>query len=199
MHVSSEMIQKQICSLRRIAMKLKDILTVAGTAGITMAIALVTLGPRTIIPAYAVPDVRPVIQQPQFTSHGCRFSLKTDRPIYEAGQLPVFEITETNLSDNPVNATVWLSMATIAPKSLGSRMAEMPRTRWMYECAVNLLPKETRKIEVQGDFKLQSGQVFFVNITDKKDTIRLEGPEVRPDEAIRQQPGNIVPIARSAL
>jgi hypothetical protein len=169
----------QISYRRRASMKLRDILTVVGTAGITMAATLMLLGPRNSSPAYAAPEVKAVIAQPEFQSQGCKFVLKTDRATYEAGQSPIIELTASNPSDNPVNTTVWVSITASAPEFSVSRMAPMPRTLWMHECGVSLLPNETRKIVVPSDAKPQAGQNILIIMTDKKETIRLANPAIR--------------------
>jgi hypothetical protein len=160
-------------------MRLRDIMTVAGAAGITMAIMLMLLGPKDNSPAYAAPEVKPVIAQPKFQSQGCTFVLKTDKAAYEAGESPVFELTASNHSADPVDTTVWLSLMGSAPESAASRRASRPRTLWSHECAVSLLPKETKKIAVPCDAKPPAGESLFVVMTDKKETVRFANPEIR--------------------
>jgi hypothetical protein len=181
----------QIPFRRRANMKLQNILTVAGTAGITMAITLMLLGPRNFSPAYAA-EVKPVIAQPQFQSQGCTFVLKTDKAAYEEGQSPVFELTASNPSTNPVDPTIWLSIMASAPNSRFSRMAVMPRTLWLHECVVSLLPKETKKIEIPCDAKPPAGHDIIITMTDKKGTIRLANPEIRANAEPRQSQLNMV-------
>jgi hypothetical protein len=180
----------QIFSRRRTNMKLQNVFTVAGTAGITMAITLMLLGPRDSNPAYAA-GVKPVIAQPQFQSQGCTFVLKTDKATYEEGQSPVFELTASNPSTNSVQTRIWLSIMASAPNSRASRMAVMPRTLWLQECAGSLLPKETKKIAVSCDAKLPAGQDIFIIMTDKNETIRLANPEIRANAEPRQSQLNM--------
>ena len=59
-------------------MKLRNVLTMLGTAAVTAVLTLALLAPRGGS-AQAGPAVQPVIAQPQLTSHGCTFSLKTDK------------------------------------------------------------------------------------------------------------------------
>jgi hypothetical protein len=169
-------------------MKLRDILTVAGTAGITMTITLMLLGPKDSSPAYAAPEVKPVIAQPQFQSQGCTFTLKTDKAAYEPGQSPVFEITASNPSAAPANPTIWLSLMASAPESPFSRMATRPRVLWTHERLFTLLPNETRKIEVPCDAKPPAGQNIVISMTDKKETIRPANPEIQVNAAARLLP-----------
>jgi hypothetical protein len=181
----------QISSRRSVNMKMQNVLTVAGTAGITMAITLMLLGPRNSSPAYAALEMKPIITQPQFRSQGCTFVLKTDKATYEAEQSPVIELTALNPSTNPVDATIWLSIMASAPESAMSRMATRPRTLWSHECVVGLLPKETKKIDVACDAKLPAGQIIYINMTDKKETIRLANPEIRTNSELRQSQLNV--------
>jgi hypothetical protein len=182
----------QISFRRRANMKLQNVLTAAGTAGITMVITLMLLGPRNFSPAYAAPEVKPVIAQPQFQSQGCTFALKTDKAAYEEGQAPVFELTASNPSANSAHPTIWLSIMASAPNSAFSRMVVMPRTLWLHECVVSLLPKETKKIEIPCDVKPPAGQDIIITMTDKKGTIRLANPEIRANAELRQSQLNMV-------
>jgi len=175
-------------------MKLQDVLTIAGTAGITMAATLMLLGPRNSNPAYAAPEVRPIIAQPQFQSKGCTFSVKTDKVAYEVGESPAFEITASNPSADPANTTIWLAMMASGPDFAGSRMAPMPRMLWQHQFIITLLPKETRKMDVASDAKPQAGQNIFVTMTDKKETIRLANPDIRANAELRQ----LQPVAQRA-
>jgi hypothetical protein len=181
----------QISSRRRVNMKLQNVLTVASTAGITMVATLILLGPRNSSPAYAAPEMRPIIAQPQFRSQGCTFILKTDKATYEAEQSPVFELTALNPSSSSVETKIWLSIMASAPESARSRMVVMPRTLWSHECVVSLLPKETKKIDVPCDAKLPAGQSIYINMTDKKETIRLANPEIRTNAELRQSQLNV--------
>jgi hypothetical protein len=171
---------------RRASMKLQYALTVAGTAGITMAITLMLLGPKSFNPAYAGPEVKPIIAQPQFQSQGCTFVLKTDKATYEAGQSPVFELTASNPSSNPAQITSWLSMTASGPNSRVSRMAVMPRALWSHEFLISLLPNETKKIAIPCDVMLPDGQDIIVTMTDRKETIRLANPEIRANADLRR-------------
>ncbi len=173
-------------------MKLQDVLTVVGTAVLTTAATLMLLGPRTDSLAYAAPEVKPVIAQPQFQSQGCTFVLKTDKATYEAGESPAIEITASNPSDKPVHATIWVSISASAPASPMAHRMPMPRSLWSHECVVSLQPGETKNLTIPCDAKLPAGQSISIIMTDKKETIRAASPDIQARVAPGQQQLNVL-------
>jgi hypothetical protein len=159
-------------------MRLKKALMVLGVAGVTMAATLLFLTPPSGNHALAAPTIKPVIAQPQFKSQGCIFVLKTDKPVYEAGEAPVLEVTASNPTDQPVQAKVWVTLFATAPTSPLSRMVAVPRALWVRECVVHLQPGETKKVTLHSDARLPAKQDISIALSDKKETILAGKPRV---------------------
>ncbi|HVS34127.1 MAG TPA: hypothetical protein VMS17_01015 [Gemmataceae bacterium] len=126
-------------------MKLRNVLTVLGTATITAVLTLALLAPWAG-KAEAGPTVHPTIAQAQLASHNCTFSLTTDKPDYEAGQTPQIEVKAVNPTDQPATVSVWVTVTTTSPASRMSRMLPMPTVVWSHEFAFTLKPDETKSL-----------------------------------------------------
>src|SRR5205814_4990729 len=105
----------------------------------TAALTLVLLAPRGG-DAQAGPAVQPVIPTPQLASHGCTFTLTTDKTSYEDGQAPVIEVAAVNPTDKPPTVSVWVSMTARSPVNPRSRMLSFPFPVWSHEYAFTLPP-----------------------------------------------------------
>jgi hypothetical protein len=152
-------------------MKLRDVLTVLGTAAVTAAATLALLAPRGDGNAQAAPAVQPVISQPQLTSQGCTFTLKTDKTGYEAGESPVIEVTGTNPTDKSVTASVWVGVTVTSPVSRMSRMMPIPTTVWTHEYAFTVPPGESKSISAKCAAQLMPLQNVGILMTDKNAAI----------------------------
>jgi hypothetical protein len=159
-------------------MKLRNVVTVLGTAAVTTA---VTLGLAALWAggrAEAGPAaVKPVIARPELVSQGCKFVLKADKTTYEGGESPVFEVTATNTTNADVKAKVWINVTAVAPTSPVSRMLPRPRSLWSEEIAFSLEPGETKTQKVTCGAKLPAGQSVSVTLGDRRETIMpVTGP-----------------------
>ncbi len=192
-------------------MKLRNVLTVLGTAAATTAVALglafLWAGGR----AEAGPAaVKPTIARPQLTTPDCLFSLKADKAAYEAGEKPVFEVTAVNTKKQDVKVSVWVNVSAVAPTNPMSRMLPRPRSLWSEEVAFTLEPGETKTRKVTCGAALPAGQSVSITLSDKKETVMpvvfpvQGGPNVTPNGGFPQgannsgipQTANVAPPAR---
>jgi hypothetical protein len=176
-------------------MKWQDVLAVLAVAGVTMVFTLTLLGPTGVGAGDAVPAIMPVIAQPQFTSQGCVFVLKTDKATYEADETPSFEITASNATDKAVEATVWINIAASSPASAMSRRMVLPTPLWSHECRVDLQPGESKSMTIASEVKLPAGQSISISMTDKnaamllrnlsvQSTLQVQGQQVQAPAAL---------------
>jgi hypothetical protein len=153
-------------------MKLRNVMTVLGTAAVTTA---VTLGLAALWAggrAEAAPAaVNPVIARPELTSQGCKFVLKADKATYEPGESPVFEVTATNTTKQDLKVKVWINVTAVAPTNPMSRMLPRPRSLWSQEDAFFLEPNGTETQKVTCTAKLPAGQNVSVTLGDRQETI----------------------------
>jgi hypothetical protein len=152
-------------------MKLRTLMTVLGTAAATVAVTLsfaAVYGDNT---AQAAPTVKPLIAQSQFTSQGCTFTLKTDKPAYEQDTSPAIEVTATNPTKQPVKASVWVTVTSTSPMSRMSRMLPRPTTLWAHEYEFSLEPGQTKSLSATCTAKLPAGHEIRILLTDKKTAV----------------------------
>jgi hypothetical protein len=180
-------------------MKLRDVLTVLGTAAVTAAVALVLLAPRGDGNAQAAPSVKPFISQPQLTSQGCTFTLETDKTAYEAGESPVIKVTAANATEKTVTASVWVGITATSPVSRMSRMLPIPTSLWTHEYAFTLPPGETKTIEATCEAKLAAGQNVGIVLTDKKEAILAAGLGISAQVQQAQQVQDAINNTRNAV
>ena len=177
-------------------MKLRNVLTVLGTAAVTAALTLMLFAPRGDS-AQAGPIVQPVIAQPQLTSQGCTFTLKTDKVNYEAGQSPKIEVKAINPTNHPINATVSVIVTATSPTSRMSRMLPIPTIVWSHEFAFNLAPDETKSLNA-GCAPLPAGGSVSITLSDQNTAV-LAGQLGLPNQgginAQVQNTVNAVPVA----
>lgn len=152
-------------------MRGRDVLGVLSVAGATMAFTLVLFGPWSIVASDEAPSIKPGIAQPEFTSHGCVFALKTGKPEYQPGESPVVEIEAKNPTDATVEATVWLSLLAAKVPSPMSRTLALPRSVWSKPYTVRLNAGETTTATLATDVKLAANQTVTVTIGDKEQTV----------------------------
>jgi len=160
-------------------MKINGALSVLFVAAATAAITLAVLLPGRVTAVDATESMQPTIARPTLTSLGCTFSVAAIEEAIKAGDKPTLKLTATNPTDKPVEATVSVNMTSMAPMSRMSRMMPMWRSLWNRECTIGLKAGETKTLTLSPDVKLPAGQVVSVQLTDKKQTIRvtlLEAP-----------------------
>jgi hypothetical protein len=173
-------------------MILRNVVTVLGTAAVTAAVVLTLAGPRGDSAAQAGPAVKPVIAQPQLTSHGCTFVLKTDKASYESDEAPVIAVTATNPTEKPVNATVWVNITATAPASRMSRMLVVARPLWTQDLVFSLKPGETKSMSVTCQARLPAGQDVHIILTDTKNAVLSTSVGV----PARGGPNQVAPASR---
>jgi hypothetical protein len=183
-------------------MKPQNLMTVLAAAALTVAVTLGLAALWESGAVQAVPAVKPIITQPQFTSQGCTFVLKTDQPSYEAGQSPVIEVTATNPTDKPVEASVWVSVTSTSPLSRRSRMLVLPTALWSHKYDFSLKPGESKPVSATCAAKLPAGQEVRIILGDKQagimatnmavpaDVTNLLQPSVTPNGGINLQGPN---------
>ena len=174
-------------------MMLRNVLIMLGTAAATAALTLALSAPRGG-DAQAGPAVQPVIAQPQLTTQGCTFSLKTDKETYEAGESPVIEVAASNPTDKPVTASVWVTVTTRSPTSGRSRMLSIPLTLWSHEYAFDL-PADQTKTLTATCAALPAGQNVSIILTDQKDAILAGSVGVPAAGGSNAEPNGVRPNA----
>jgi hypothetical protein len=150
-------------------MKLRNVLLMLATATATAALTLVLLAPHGG-DAQAGPAVQPVIPQPQLTSHGCTFAVKTDKASYEAGETPTIEVAAVNPTEKSVTMSVWVNVTARSPASVRSRMLSMPLPVWSHEYAFTLPPDGKQSLSAKCT-ALPVGQTVTVVLTDQQNAI----------------------------
>lgn len=149
-------------------MRGRDVLGVLGVAVATMAFTLVLFGPWSIVASDESTPIRPRIAQPEFTSHGCVFALKTGKLEYQSGESPVVEIEAKNPTDATIEATVWVGLlATDVPSPMARTLA-MPRPVWSKPYTVRLNAGETATAKLDTEVTLAANQNITVTIGDKE-------------------------------
>jgi hypothetical protein len=178
-------------------MKLRNVVTVLGTAALT---TVVTLGLAALCAggrAEAAPGVAPMIARPELTSQGCKFVLKADKATYEADETPIFEITATNTTKENIKAKVWVNVSATSPMALSLRMAPRPRILWSGEVAFSLEPGETKSQKVTCSAKLPAGQSVSVTLSDTQTAIMPMNFPTQNAGNAAQQGLNYVPRGRN--
>ncbi len=149
-------------------MKRQGVLVVFGTAAVTTVFTVMVLAPRGVGAIDVVQKTKAVIAQPQFTSQGCVFVLKTDKAEYEADDKPAVELKASNPTDKSVETKVWINISASAPISPLSRMLPIPQVLWSHPCVVSLKPGEIRTLSIMSEAKLPAGQTILFTMTDKQ-------------------------------
>ena len=154
-------------------MRPRDILTTVTVAGVTLALTLAWCLPKA---ADAVPNIQPVIAQPQFTMQGCTFETQGGQAGVRAGRNAVAadrgEESHGRTGRGPISGSrSWLS----APASPLARMLPMPRVLWSHQWAVRLNAEESQTATLPTDAKLSAGQNIVITLSDKDDAV-LAGP-----------------------
>ena len=152
-------------------MKVKDILAVLGVAAATVVFTVVLLGPQRVGATGKAEGIKPTIAQPKLTAQKCVFTLKTDKPSYEAGEMPVLQVKAANPTGEPVEAAVWISMSSSSPASMISRVMVLPKPLWTEKCLVKLKPGETKTVTLATEAKLPPGQSVSITMSDKDLTV----------------------------
>lgn len=169
-------------------MKLRNVLTVMGTAALTAAVTLALLAPRGA-DVRAGSAVQPIIAQPQLTSQGCTFTVKTDKASYEGGEAPRIEVTGSNPTTKQVTASVWVTVTGRSPTKAASRMLSLPLPIWSHEYAFTLPPDGTKSI-TETCAALPAGQEVTITLSDANNAV-LTGN--LPVPAVNQAVGAQIP------
>ena len=152
-------------------MRVHDMMGVLGVAGATAVFTLVLFGPWSVGASDETPGIEPRILQPKFTSDGCVFMLKTDKPEYRASETPVLEIQADNPTNKAVMTTVWLSILAADVPSPMARTMAIPRPLWSKPFSVSLEPGKTTAARIATDIKLPVNQNIMVTIGDVKQAV----------------------------
>jgi hypothetical protein len=164
-------------------MRVQDVFAVLGTAVVTMAFTLVAFGPLGAGADGPAATITPVIAQPQFTSQDCVFTLKTDKPTYEAGDKPGLQLTASNPTDKTVDATVWVNILASRPANRAARMMPLPQSLWSHPWQVMLGPGETKTLSIASEVALPGGQDISMVLSDKEAAVLAKQLGVRNQDA----------------
>ncbi len=146
-------------------MRLNDLLVVAGTAAVTIALALGAWG---LMPAAFAADgegdaADAAKAPPVLEVDGVALSLEPEPKAYKAGEKPVVVLKTVNATSQAVKLDVQVAMMTTAIPSLDDRSLPVAREAWSQSRCVELAPGETRSFELSTDVAVPEGSmVSFV-------------------------------------
>ena len=101
-------------------MKPRNILTVLGTAVLTVAVTLSVAALWS--PGVAQADIKAVITRPELKSQECKFVVSTDKASYEANESPKIAVTATNPTNETRKVKVWVNVMSSGPADPRSRI-----------------------------------------------------------------------------
>ncbi len=184
-------------------MNVRDMVGVLAVAGATTALMVVLLGPSRVGATDEPAGITPLVAQPTLTTQGCLFALKTDQPAYAPGEKPVLEIEGTNATDQPVEATVWVSIWAASPPSPFARVVlptPAPSTPlWVEKCLVSLEPGETKTVTLATEVPLPEGAMVTITMSDKEATVQAGSISTPAPVLLQQAPNQSGAAARIAL
>ena len=149
-------------------MKTKDILTIT-----TVALGTATL---TVAAFWAHPieaggdaDAPPSkIAKSQLVTHGVELTLTpADGRAFKAGDQPQFELTALNTTQEAASAAVQVTMTSVSPASMVSRVGPMPRVLWKREQIVTLKPNEKKALNLGTSTNLPANSVISVSLGEQ--------------------------------
>jgi hypothetical protein len=152
-------------------MRPRDVLAVLAVAAVTAAFVVAALGPARVTAVDQVATITPAIAQPEFTTAGCVLRISTDKPAYEPGESPVLAVEASNPTDQPAEVNVWVSFLSGSPSNPLARTISLPTTIWSDKLTVQLMPGQTRTIELPTDIKLAAGQSITINVSDQQNAV----------------------------
>jgi len=160
-------------------MKRQGVLVVLLTAAATTAFTVMLLAPGSV-DAVVPPTIKAVIAQPQFESQGGVFTLKVDKAGYDAGDKPIIELTASNPTDRPLDATIGINISASSPSNPDSRMPTIPKVLWSQPQVVSLNPGEVKTLSIASDAKLPAGGNVLFTMTDKQRAVLAVNLGVQP-------------------
>lgn len=156
-----EMLNSKVNIQPKLIMKTNDLAIISSVALTTAALTVAFLLPGSL---NAGNDNAPAqIVQPKVVSNGVEFTLTAvDGKTFKAGDEPAFELKAVNTTAENAEATVNVSMTSMAPQSRISRMVMIPQPFWQKSCPVTLKPNETKTIALDTKTKLPENSTINV-------------------------------------
>ena len=152
-------------------MKPRNILTVLGTAVLTVAVTLSVAALWS--PGVAQADIKAVITRPELKSQECKFVVSTDKASYEANESPKIAVTATNPTNETRKVKVWVNVMSSGPADPRSRMVVIPRSLWSHDYTFELKAGETQTIELECTAKLPANQQVSIVIGDRNTAVLM--------------------------
>ena len=142
-------------------MKTNDLAIISSVAFATAALTVAFFLPSSL---NAGNDTAPAqIVQPKLVSHGVEFTLAAvEHQTFKAGDEPAFELKAANTTAENADASVLVSMTTMAPPSRMSRMVVVAAPLWQKTCPVTLKPNETKVIALDTTTKLPQNSTINI-------------------------------------
>lgn len=142
-----------------------------------MAVAVVTLGTATLtlMTFWAGPmeaggegDANAAkFAQPKLLCDGVEISLAAkDGAVLKAGDKPVFELTARNITNQPAQVSVRVTLSATAPADKLSRTPSMPKGLWRCDPSLTLQPNETKTMTLATEVALPTNSIILVSLHD---------------------------------
>jgi len=150
-------------------MKTKDLLTIT-TAALGTATLTVTTFWADPMDAGNDADAPPAkITKARFVSQGVEMTLAPGGGrVFKAGDVPEFELTALNTTDQAAGAPVWVTMTAASPADALSRVIRMPMVLWQQEQVVKLEPRETKVFTLCASTNLPANSVISVSLRESE-------------------------------
>ena len=181
-------------------MKTNDLAIISSVAFATAALTVAFFLPSSL---NAGNDAAPAqIVQPRLVFHGVEFTLSAvEDKTFKAGDEPAFELKAVNTTAENADATVFVSMTSMAPRSERSRMVAMPQTLWQKTCPVTLKPSETKIIALDTTTKLPQNSTINVILQTANPQQAVVNELSKPQFVVTttRNPSAVVAISYSTL
>lgn len=177
-------------------MKTKDLAIIGSVAFATATLTVAFFLPNSL---NAGNDAAPAqIVQPRLVSNGMEFTLAAaEHQTFKAGDEPSFELKAVNTTAENADATVLVSMTSMAPPSRMSRMVVGAAPIWKKSCPVTLKPNETKVIALDTMTKLPQNST--INIVLQITSPQEAGANAQPMPYVVMTPAGYPPSAIVAL
>jgi len=181
-------------------MKTKDLAIIGSVAFATATLTVAFFLPNSL---NAGNDAAPAqIVQPRLVSNGIEFTLAAvEHQTFKAGDEPAFELKAINTTAENADATVLVSMTSMAPPSAFSRLVGIPAPLWEKTCPVTLKPNETKVIALDTTTKLPQNST--INLILRTASPQETGPNAQPKPQMvvttTSNPSAVVALSYSTL
>ncbi len=149
-------------------MSTKDLLTITTAALGTAALTVTAFwaGPRDAGNDADAPPAK--ITKARFVSKGVEMTLAPGGGrVFKAGDMPEFELTALNTTDQAAGASVCVTMTSASPADALSRVIRLPMVLWQQEQVVKLEPRETKVLTLCASTNLPANSLISVALREQ--------------------------------